>query len=304
MKLGIIGGAGLLGSTTAFCVGCKNLVDEIKLIDIRDNVVQSHAMDLTQAFLPLGGTKVTAATYEDLGDCDIILSAASMPAGKVKDRNARLAKNIEMIKPICEKVKKYCKDDTILITSAAPIDVLIYVFWETIGWKKNQFIGFSANDTLRLKWAVELVTGKKFDKIDAMCIGEHGDAQVRLYDQMKYNGEPLKLTEEEYRKIEDATKNWFAEWQNLEAGRTTGWTSAVMLTEYIEAIVKDSNRILPCSTPLVDQFGYNHVSMGMPCQLGRCGVKKVIDPLLTDSQKEDLDKAAEKIRGLITSVGF
>ena len=44
--------------------------------------------------------------------------------------------------------------------------------------------------------------------------------------------------------------------------------------------------------------------MGMPCQLGRSGVKKVIDPLLTDSQKEDLDKAAEKIRGLITSVGF
>ena len=39
MKMAVIGGAGLLGSTTAFCVGYRHLVDEIKLIDIRENMV-------------------------------------------------------------------------------------------------------------------------------------------------------------------------------------------------------------------------------------------------------------------------
>ena len=36
MKLGVIGGAGRLGATTAFCVGLRDSVDEIKLMDVKD----------------------------------------------------------------------------------------------------------------------------------------------------------------------------------------------------------------------------------------------------------------------------
>ena len=38
MKLGIIGGAGRLGATAAFCVGLKDCVDEIKLMDIKESI--------------------------------------------------------------------------------------------------------------------------------------------------------------------------------------------------------------------------------------------------------------------------
>ena len=304
MKLGIIGGAGLLGSTTAFFVGSKNLVDEIKLIDIRKNMVASHAMDLTQAFLTLGGTKVIEAQYRDLGDCDIILYTVSVPEGKISDRNVNLEKNVALLLPICEELKKYCRPDAIIITSAAPIDVLNYILWKVLGWNKNQFIGFCSNDTLRLKWATEMVTGKPFQKLEALCIGEHGDGQIRLYEQMKYDGKPLALSEEEHRKIEDETANWFAHWQSLECGRTTGWTSAVMMTEYIEAIVKNTGSILPCSTVLLESFGYEHLSMGMPCKLGKGGIQNIIDPELTPKQKEMLKKTAEKISNLISQVGF
>ncbi|MBU5628048.1 hypothetical protein KQI82_14135 [Oscillibacter sp. MSJ-2] len=304
MKMGVIGGAGLLGSTTAFCVGCKNLVDEIKLIDIRENMVTSHAMDLTQAFLPLGGTKVTPAHYEDLGDCEILLCAAAVPEGKIADRNESLRKNVNLLLPICEQLDKYCRKDAVVITSAAPIDVLTYVLWDSLKWDKRKFIGFCANDTLRFKWATELVTGKHFDKLDALCVGEHGDGQVRLYDQMEYDGRPLVLTESEHERIEEETANWFARWQALESGRTTGWTSAVMMTAYIEAIVKNSGKVFPCSTVLAEQFGYEHVSMGMPCKLGTGGIQAVLDPQLTPTQKSALAQTADKISGLITQAGF
>ncbi len=33
MKLGIIGGGGILGSTTAFFAGTQNILSEIKLLD-------------------------------------------------------------------------------------------------------------------------------------------------------------------------------------------------------------------------------------------------------------------------------
>ena len=46
MKMAVIGAAGGLGSATAFCVGQKGLMDEIKMIDVKKNVMETHVMDL------------------------------------------------------------------------------------------------------------------------------------------------------------------------------------------------------------------------------------------------------------------
>lgn len=303
MKLGIIGGAGLLGSTTAFFVGSKHLVDEIKLIDIKESLVKAHCMDMTQAFLPIGGTKVTPADYEDLRDCDIVLSAAALPEGKIKDRNENLKMNLEVILPICEKLKKYCSKNTILITSAAPIDVLIYIFWTKLGWNPRQFFGFSTNDEIRLKWAIGLVTGKEYDKLHAICIGEHG-ASINLYDQLTYEGKPFKLTEQEEKAVCDETANWFVRWKELDSGRTTGWTSAVMLTAYIEAIVKDSDALLPVSSPFAAKsMGYDHSSFSLPSHIGRAGIKDIVCPRLNTDQKKALDETAKRISDHISVAG-
>ena len=50
MKLGVIGGAGLLGSTSAYLAGMKGYLDEIKLVDIKENLAKCHVMDMGQAF--------------------------------------------------------------------------------------------------------------------------------------------------------------------------------------------------------------------------------------------------------------
>ena len=73
MRLGVIGGAGLLGSTSAYLAGMKGYLDEIKLVDIKENLAKCHVMDMGQAFAAFSKTKVSYAEYKDLGDCDIIL---------------------------------------------------------------------------------------------------------------------------------------------------------------------------------------------------------------------------------------
>jgi malate dehydrogenase len=302
MKLGIIGGAGLLGSTTAFCVGQKGVADEIKLVDVKENVLMAHVMDMNQALLPVSGTKIRAAGYEDLHDCDLILVTASLPERKVESRAEYLNGNMRIVLPICKKLKEVCKKDAILLSATNPVDVFTYVYWKLLGWDRSRILGFSANDTLRLKWAAELVTGKEFDKIDAMCIGEHGDGQVRLYAQMKYDGSPMKVTKEERTQIEEATANWFRDWQELDSGRTTGWTSGVMLSEMIAAIALDKESTVPCSVVLEGEMGYRDVAMGMPVVLGREGVKEIKNIVLTDEQRIHLDAAAKKIQKQIKSI--
>ncbi len=304
MKLGIVGGAGLLGTTAAFCVGEMDIFDEIKLLDIKENMVMSHVMDMGQALMPVSKTRITKADYEDLGDCDIVLVTASLPERKVANRNEFLKDNLGIVTPICEKLKAVCNDRCVLINATNPIDVFTYVYWKQLGWDRHQVLGFCANDTLRLKWATEKVTGKAFQDINALCVGEHGDGQVRLYDQMTYKGEPLVLSAEQRKEIETITAEWFTDYQNLESGRTSGWTSGVMLAQMIKAVATDSRVVMPCSLPLEGEFGYRHVSLGMPCVLGKGGVIEVADPQLTDEQKEKLDATADKVSHLISSIQY
>jgi malate dehydrogenase len=301
MKLGIIGGAGLLGSTTAFVVGMKDILDEIKLVDLNKSVLGSHVMDMGQALLPISKTKITKADYSDLSDCDIIVITASLPERKVDNRNEYLQGNLGIMKPICESLREFTKE-AIVLTCTNPIDVFNYVTWKLLGWNKNKILGFDLNDTLRLKWSVASVTGLEYGKLNGYCIGEHGDGQVRLFDQMTYEGRPINLTDEQAISSTKLTADWFRTYQELESKRTTGWTSAVNLAEIIEAIATDSGKVIPCSIILTGENGYEGVSMGMPVSLGKDGVKEIALPELTTTQKEQLNNTAEKIKGLINSV--
>lgn len=302
MKLGVIGGAGLLGSTAAFCAGMRGVLDEIKLLDLKENVLEAHVMDMSQALLPISNTKVTKADYEDLGDCDIILVTASLPERQVANRNEYLAGNLGVITPICEKLKAVCKKDAILISATNPVDVFTYAYWKLLGWDKSRILGFCVNDTLRFKWALEYVTGKDFKKLDAMCIGEHGDGQVRLYNHVKYDGEPMEVSAEDRKNVEEATANWFKTWQQLDSKRTTGWTSGVMLADMIEAIATDSRAVIPVSVVLEGFKGYEHVAMGMPGVFTKDGVTELVDVELTEEGKAQLDATAKKIDEMITSI--
>ena len=301
MKLGIIGGAGLLGSTTAFVAGIKNVLEEIKLVDINKSVLGSHVMDMGQSLLPVSKTRIIQAEFSDLSDCNIILMTASLPERNVKDRNEYLQGNLGVVKPICEELKKFNKE-AIIICCTNPIDVFNYVIWKQLGWDKNKILGFSLNDSLRLKWAISNATGKDYDKLEGYCIGEHGDGQIRLFEQMTYDGKPIELTEDDKNKATQLTADWFREYQSLQSGRTTGWTSAVNLSKVIEAIATDSKEIIPCSVILTGEYGYEELSMGMPVALGNDGIKEIKLPELTAIQKEQLDNTASKIKNLITSI--
>lgn len=305
MKLGIIGGGGLLGSTTAFVAGSKDILDEIKLYDMRENMAKSHAMDMGQALLPISRTKVTAATsYEEFSDCDIVLNTASLPERNVKNRNEYLQGNVGVVEPICQQLLEHAPKDVILINATNPVDVFNYVIYRMMGCERRQVIGFSMNDTLRFKWAIELVTGRAYQDVDAMAIGEHGDGQIRLYSHLAYRGVPFELSDEEKAKVEQLTKDWFTNYQALQSGRTSGWTSAVSLAAIIEAIVTDSKATLPCSAVLDGELGYEHVSIGMPVVLGARGIEKVLDPGMDASEKAQMDATVSKVQGLIGSIGF
>lgn len=301
--MAVIGAAGGLGSATAFCVGQKGLMEEIKMIDVKKNVVETHVMDLYQGLLDDTHTKFTVADYPDIHDCDIIVITASVPYNPaVTDRSANLMLNYEIVKSISDEVKKYIKPDAIVITGTNPIEIYTYAYYKLLNLPKNQVIGFCAPDTIRMKWAIEEITGIPYASINAWCLGEHGKA-VRLYDQATVDGKPLVLTEEQKAVVEKMNVEWFAHWQSCKSGRTTTWTSSIHITKIIEAILSNSGVLIPAAAVMEGEFGITDVAMDMICRIGRTGIEEIIDPNLTPIQHEELVVTQQRMLDMEKKIG-
>lgn len=303
MKLGVVGGAGLLGSTSAFLAGMKGYLEEIKLLDVKENLVRNHVLDMGQALYSVSDTKVSYADYKDLSDCGIILITASLPERKVANRLEYLWDNMNIIQPVCENIKANCPE-TVIINATNPVDIFNYVIWKTLGWDRKKIIGFNGNDTYRLKWASSKVTGKKFADIDGFAIGEHGNGQINLYDKMTFKGEPLALSEKEIGEVENMTANFFSEFNALNSGRTSGWTSAINIENLIEAVATNSGRVLECSSVLDGEYGLSGVSLGVPVSIGAEGMLEYRLPELTEAQKERLTAVSDALKKTIADAGF
>ena len=59
---------------------------------------------------------------------------------------------------------------------------------------------------------------------------------------------------------------------------------------------QNKKRILPCSAWLQGEFGLRDVFCGVPCKVGRAGLEKIIEVILTDAEREELRKSAEAVR--------
>lgn len=301
MKLGVVGGAGLLGSTSAFLAGMKGYLEEIKIIDIKENLAKSHVLDMGQAIFSESKTVVSYGEYKDLADCGIILISASIPERQVADRLEYLRDNMKIVKPICEKIKANC-NEAVIINATNPVDIFNYIIWKILGWDRKKILGFNGNDTYRLKWATAAVTKKDIKKITGFCIGEHGNGQINLYEQMSYEGSPLKLSSEQIKNIEDKTSNFFTSFQSLNSGRTSGWTSAINIEELIEAAATNSGKIIECSSVLLGEYNYNGVSFGVPVSVGSNGILSYEMPELTKAQKDKLNAIAARLEDTISKI--
>lgn len=305
MKMGVIGGAGLLGSTTAFFAGTKGVLEEIKLLDVKDNMVMSHVMDMDQALFSLSGSTITKAEYPDLNDCDIILITASLPERNVGNRNEYLQNNLSLVKGVCDNLSSHVDmAEKIVINASNPVDVFNFVAWKLLGTKPEKTLGFCINDSVRFAWAISKTLGVPFKDVAARCIGEHGEGQVPLFGEVTVKGEKYAFSDSERAHITGLVADWFKDYQALNSGRTSGWTSAAGLTRMITAIATDSGESIQCSLILDGELGQRGLSIGVPCFLGKDGVKGLDLPDMEKSEQDAFASAGDKIRSLIASVGF
>jgi malate dehydrogenase len=290
MKVSIIGAGGSVGGPAAFYIAASGLAEEVVLLGRRANVIEQNAMDLSTAVCDLG-IMVKAGSDEDLAGSDVVINAAGVPQGLIADRMEMLPKNLPLVTGIARTIKRYCPR-AFVITATNPVDPLNYATWRAGGFDRRQVIGYSLNDSTRFREMVARARGVKVRQVEATVLGEHGSTQVLLFSSVKIDGESAHFTEEEKAHIHAQVPLILKRYEELQAGRTAGWTCALGLARIVRAITEDSGALIPCSCVLAGEYGLNDISMSVPAVLGEEGVRHIEEWPLAPDEEEGLARTA------------
>lgn len=296
----MIVGTGNVGASVGYClINQRTAVSELVLTDINMEDAEGEAMDLrdTLAVSP-SFMKISAGTYKDAGDCDIIIITAGAPQKPGETRMDLLKKNAAIFKDMIDQIMESGFNGIFIVVSN-PMDVLTYLTWRYSGLPAEQVIGSGTIlDSARLRYRISERLGVSPKSVHAFQIGEHGDTEFALWSLSNLGGQPLSdfLKQSELDEIEEFARKEAYEIINKKGATYYGIGACV--TKLVNCILGDEKRVLPVSS--YDDFAgvYN----GFPAVVGRHGIVRRLELQLTEAEGIKFQKSNNALKDAISQV--
>ena len=303
--VGIVG-VGNVGATLAFTLATKNICTTLLLKDVRENIVQAMALDISQATNAAKSETITKAclTNEEFKDCDVIVITAGIARRPGMSRDDLLVTNANIMTSVINDVIKF-NPNAIIIVVSNPLDAMVYTALKASNWSRNKIIGMAGIlDSARMSHFIFEKLGYGQGQIDASVMGGHGDDMVPLADFSTVAGVNLSelLSKEDIDDIVYKTKNGGAQIVKLLETGSAYYAPAYSTTLMIEAILEDKRKIYPCAIMLEGEYGYENIVSGVPVMLGVNGVEKVIKLNLKEEQKVQFSKSVASVQELVDTL--
>ncbi|VVB95509.1 Malate dehydrogenase [uncultured archaeon] len=303
-KITVIG-AGAVGATAAQRIAEKELGDVI-LTDIVEGLPQGKALDLMEAG-PLFGydSKITGTNdYKDIEGSDVVVITAGIARKPGMTREDLLKINAKIIKEVSQNITKYAPD-SIIITVTNPLDIMTYVTMKTTNFESRRVFGMSGVlDSGRFAAFIAMELGCSVRDISAMVLGGHGDTMVPLPRFTTVQGVPITelMPQSAIQRLVERTVNGGAEIVDLLKTGSAFYAPSAAVTNMIEAVVKDTKRVLPVCAWLNGEYGKKDIYLGVPVKLGKRGVEEIIELKLNTDEKKALDRSAGAVSSGIDSL--
>ena len=293
-------GAGNVGATAANVLAIRGVADEVVMIDIKEGVSEGKAMDMMQTANLLDmNTRIKGVTndYEATKDSDVVIITSGIPRKPGMTREELIGVNAGIVKSVTESVLKY-SPNAVIICVSNPMDTMTYLIHKVSGLPKNRIIGMGgALDRSRFKYYLSQELKANPNEVEGMVIGGHGDTtMIPLKRYATLRGVPvtLCLSEEKLDKIVADTMVGGATLTKL-LGTSAWYAPGAAAAEVAEAVLHDQDAIIPCSALLDGEYGEKDLCIGVPCLLGKGGIKRIIELPLNEEEKELFRKSAEAV---------
>jgi len=302
MKISVIG-AGNVGATCAQALAQRDFANEVILLDIKEGIAEGKALDMCQR-APIDGystiVKGVTNNYEATEGSEVIIITSGIPRKPGMSRDDLISTNAKIVKSVTEASVAASPDAKIIVV-ANPLDVMTYTSFLASKKKPNEVMGMAGIlDISRYKAFIGMELGVSVKEIQALLLGGHGDTMVPLPRFTSVAGIPVTSLIEESRltEIVERTKKGGGELVKL-MGTSAWYAPGTAAAQMAEAIVKNENRIFPVAAWLTGEYGQNDVFLGVPVQLGKNGIEKIVEVKLNDDEQALLNTSSEHVKAVM-----
>ncbi len=299
-KVTVVGGAGNVGATVARSIAEKELADVV-IVDIADQKAAGIALDILETCPIIGSDSriIGGSDYSHTANSDVVVITSGVPRKPGMSRDDLLNVNFGIMKAVTAEVIKY-SPNAIIVPVANPLDAMCQAVYRLSGFPRERVIGMAGVlDSARMSAFIAMELGVSVTNVNSFVLGGHGDTMVPLPRYSTVAGIPITelLSKERIDAICARTANGGAEITKL-VGTSAWYAPGAAAAEMVEAILKDTKKIMPCSVFLQGEYGIHDLFVGVPVKLGARGVEKIIEIKLTAEEDAALKKSAGAVKEL------
>ena len=299
-------GAGFYGSTTAQRIAQYNIVDEVVLTDILDGKAEGLALDLNQSRSIEGfETKVVGQTttvdgdgYEAIAGSDVVVITAGLPRKPGMSRMDLIETNAKIVRNVAENVAKHAPQAVVIVVSN-PLDEMTALAQIATAFPKNRVLGQAGMlDTARFTNFVAEELAVSVSSVQTLTLGSHGDTMVPVPSHCTVDGKALDtlLSAEKIEELVVRTRNGGAEVVALLKTGSAYYAPSAAAARMAKAVIEDSGAVMPVCAWVDGEYGITGVYLGVEAEIGKSGVRRVVETDLTESELASLKAAAEAVR--------
>ncbi|KAE8325444.1 lactate dehydrogenase/glycoside hydrolase [Aspergillus sergii] len=289
-------GVGQVGSTAAYALILGRVADELLLVDTKAELRDAQVRDLSDvAYGNNSGIHVRAATYQEIGQCDIVVITAGSKYSRGETAVQHMYHKIAIIQGIVNEARPF-RADTILLIVANPVDLLTSLAQELSGLPTSQVLGSGTFlDSVRIRGLLAARAGVATSSVNAQIVGVHGNSEVVAWSGVTIGGVPIaRWFPHDTTILEDVENECKTKSQTIiRAKGGTPFGIGSVVCSICSSILFD-RRDICCISHYQPDYG---CCFSLPVVLGRGGMIKTIDMQLDNTELEDLTETARELKG-------
>ncbi len=306
MKVSILGGGGLVGSMAAYALQCGGAVSHLCLIDANKEAALGHATEMLHGACLTSDQRLSAGDLSDVATSNVVVITAGLRRKPDESRLDLVNRNVDLFLTLLDQVKAAgLKESAYLVVVSNPVDVLTYLAVQRSGLPWRRVLGLGTQlDTARLRGYLARRLQVPATQVQAMILGEHGDSMVPLWSSATVAGLPLEqwpgFTPALQKEVFEETKTAGATMIKLKGG--SGFAVGLSIREVVEALAKDSRKVLPVCTLQNGLYGVRDVCLSVPTVVGCGGAREQVELPLTQKERLGVQNSARVLREIIDQV--
>jgi len=301
VKIGIIG-TGNVGCACAMAAVNRGSAREIVLVNRDRKTAEAVATDMRYG-TPLGPkVDIVDGDYDDLKGAGIVLITVGVneKTGGATDRNdpqgrlKLLDKNAEIYRDIVPRIVR-AESNAVLLVVSDPPDPLADVAREAGGGAVLSTGTYLDSQRFRVH------LGKHFGAdpahVEAQVIGDHGTSQVFLWSSARIGGVPVAaLLERRGERMSELRQKLerdvrYANITIIEGHDASQYGIGIVSARIAEMVLNDERAVIPIGS-YQKKLG---VTLSLPSIVGRRGVIEVLEPAMSDEERDGLRKSADAL---------